>query len=117
MRIRMTEKKYFHLAGLPERACMIKLRRFDFHSDLFAQLSLQRVERLFTSFEKTSRQSPAAAGAKSMFQQQHLSVVVEDYRARGDSKARVRHAHAPAAHAHGQHAPNATEKVLKTRHG
>jgi hypothetical protein len=52
-----------------------------------------------------------------MLQQQHLPAVVEDYRARRDGEACVRDAHTQAPHAHGQHAPNATQKVLKTRHG
>ena len=61
------------------------------------QTETQRVERLFACCEKPAGQTPTTAGTKTMLQQQHLSRVVENDRARRDGEPCVRGAHTPAS--------------------
>ena len=90
-------KQHFHLARLAKRSRSEYFHVLDLHSDLFAQLATQRVERLFACFEKPAGQTPTTAGTKTMLQQQHLSRFIENDRARRDGESRVGDAHTPAS--------------------
>jgi len=90
---------------------------FNFKVQLFAQLAPQRIDRLFTSFEKAARQTPTTSGAKPVFEKKYLTVVIEDECAGGDGEARVQQAHAPATQARRKASPDFTDEIMKTSHG
>jgi hypothetical protein len=72
---------------------------------------------LFSAFEKTTRQTPAASGAKSMFEEKYLSALIE-YECSGcDGKTRVHKSHAPTTQARRQATPQLSNEILKTSHG
>jgi hypothetical protein len=59
------------------------------------QLAPQGIDRLFTSFDETARQSPAAAGSKPVFEKQNLSLIIENYGSCRDREAGMRETHTP----------------------
>jgi hypothetical protein len=107
------QKENFNLLWFAKRSRSEYFDVFDLHSDLFAQLATQRIERLFAGFEKPSGQTPTATRAKTMFQQQHLSFVIENDRARRDGESRMRGAHTPAPKSRRQQSPNFAAEVFK----
>jgi hypothetical protein len=72
---------------------------------------------LFTSFEKTTGQTPATTGAKSVFENKYFTGLIEDDRAGRDGEACVCKPHAPTTQAHRQTAPYFTDEIMKTSHG
>jgi hypothetical protein len=71
------QKENFNLLRFAKRSRREYFDVFDLHSDLFAQLATQRIERLFAA-SRNPPGNPNRYRAKTMFQQQHLSFVIEN---------------------------------------
>jgi hypothetical protein len=67
---RLTRKNYFDLPGSSECSCSDDFQLSDFKPDLFSQFASQGFLRLFALFQKSARQTPPAAWAKAVFEQQ-----------------------------------------------
>lgn len=113
----MTAKQYLHLLRLSKRTSRENLDVLDLEAKLFTQLASKSIDRLFTSFKKTTGQAPTTARAKSVFEQKYLSCLIKNKGAGRDSETRVRESHAPATQARGQAAIHITNEILKTTHG
>src|SRR5215208_2040988 len=114
--IRATAKQHFHLLWFLERTRREHFHVVNFQSDFLAQLTPQRLNRLFTVFHETAGQTPTAARAKTVFQKQHLVVVVEDNRTGGNGETRVRESHRPATDSYRQFSPDPADEILKVGH-
>src|ERR1043166_82577 len=108
----LTRKNYFDLPGPFECSCGNKFQFSDFKANLFTQFAAECFVRLFSFFKEAARQTPAAARAKAMFEQQNAAAGVGNNRTRRNGKARMPKFDSPAPQCLWSSPPECTEKIV-----